>query len=69
MELLLPDEGLSPTVKPITKMNKKELYDEVKSLRIELEKFKEIQSQINQCKEDIQFRQSHIQNLQNDKNL
>ena len=68
MELLLPDEGLSPIAKPITKMNKKELYDEVKSLRIEQEKFKEIQSQINQCKEDIQFRQSHIQNLQNDKN-
>ena len=67
MELLLPDENID-TPKPITKMNKKELYDEVKSLRIEQEKFKEIQSQINQCKEDIQFRQSHIQNLQNDKN-
>ena len=52
------------STKILTKMCKKELYDEVKASREIIKKYTELQSQCDSVKENLEARTLHIQKLQ-----
>ena len=58
-------ENASNTTKSLTKMIKSELYNEVKSLRVIIDKYKETEGQIETYKKGMVERTDYIQDLQN----
>ena len=48
----------------LTKMNKKQLYDECRASREIIKKYQELESQCESVKEDLEARSFHIQKLQ-----
>ena len=56
------------TMKPLTKMTKQELYNEVRDSRIIIQKYKELEEQVENTKLNLKERVIHIQTLQDENN-
>jgi hypothetical protein len=56
------------SIKALTKMTKQELYNEVKESRIIIQKYKELEEQVESIKLNLKERVIHIQNLQDENN-
>ena len=54
------------SIKPLTKMTKQELYNEVKESRIIIQKYKELEGQVESIKLNLNERVIHIQTLQDE---